>query len=408
MKQALLDAFAFVRSQAIGDIRFIQGNAVFDVALNTKILEQLKLLETECFYSAKVENKTISSIPQLHQYSGKVAEIVFSIPVCTDPLFSKNWDTFFASPVVKKGIPKNFYIIQENVTSSSNSDQVKRVFLLGEFAAMLRCVSDFVNHENSVYYILCGDKIEIPFEISKIDVFSDCKVSVLVDRVLPVINGEKAKEKSIFRSSLIERVKTVPEQQRFAYIFRNAERIKETFEHNFELYLANFSFEKVRNELVEKRIESIGKVDSIVSDSINKLLTVPVALLVIGIQFKAGLLLNNVIIFIGMVTFCCIMIIQSYQQRAAIDSVKSDFERYVKMVKEELPALHSQIDRECSGFVDGLASKKYTTCFVTLAFVITLLFSITLFDYMCPQLNWILGDKIAVPIRDWLKGGKAL
>jgi hypothetical protein len=92
-------------------------------------------------------------------------------------------------------------------------------------------------------------------------------------------SGEhKEQKRSILKAVLYERLASEPTQsERFRRLLRHLPELVREFRERYQLFICEFDFEEVREELEEKRRDYLGRLNAAFHDMGAKLLSVPVA-----------------------------------------------------------------------------------------------------------------------------------
>lgn len=98
---------------------------------------------------------------------------------------------------------------------------------------------------------------------------------------------------------------------------------------SYQLYVAEFSFQKIKAEVEKEKLDALIKLNKVFSDIQNQLLAVPVALILVGGQMEnfGRWGAKNVLIWLGALVFAVFMALLVRNQRHTLAAVKSEIDR---------------------------------------------------------------------------------
>lgn len=106
---------------------------------------------------------------------------------------------------------------------------------------------------------------------------------------------------------------------------------------SYQLYVAEFSFQKIRAEVEKEKLDAMVKLNKVFSDIQGQLLAVPVALVLVGGQMedKGAWTSKNLLIWLGALIFSILLDLLIRNQRHTL-----------KAVKHEIDQQHHQIENK--------------------------------------------------------------
>jgi hypothetical protein len=104
---------------------------------------------------------------------------------------------------------------------------------------------------------------------------------------------------------------------------------------SYQLYVSEFSFQKVKAEIEKEKLDAIVKLNKVFSDIQNQLLAVPAALLLVGSQLErtnhwSG---KNLTIWLGSLIFAILMALLVRNQRHTLCAVKQEIDQQWIQIK---------------------------------------------------------------------------
>lgn len=113
---------------------------------------------------------------------------------------------------------------------------------------------------------------------------------------------------------------------------------------SYQLYVSEFSFQKVKAEIEKEKLDATTKLNKVFSDIQSQLLAVPAALILVGGQMEnTGVWASkNLFIWLGIVVFSILMTLLVRNQRHTLTAVKQEIDQQWQQIKGKH---HSVADR---------------------------------------------------------------
>ncbi|VEJ54654.1 hypothetical protein [Pragia fontium] len=226
------------------------------------------------------------------------------------------------SEFLKGELPEQFFIVSDNYFSldentNSKIESLKNLFKFTDCLSKMAHYQDN-NVDKLSRKLVFFKRTEKSLQPLAIDIdFNDASLlnTTLNFKILLDLHGSAKNDlhinekKNIFISSLIELLFDIGEDKSFSYLIKNWDELLKLFNNNLDVYLSNFSFHKVRQEIASTEIELADKCAKTLSDIQAKLLGIPISFTVVIGMLKsdsmfvleqilcvAGLLLTSLVI----------------------------------------------------------------------------------------------------------------
>lgn len=130
----------------------------------------------------------------------------------------------------------------------------------------------------------------------------------------------------------------------FSELLEQFDDFIEKLNASYQLYVSEFSFQKVKAEVEREKLEATTKLNKVFSDIQNQLLAVPAALILVGGQMvnESSWSSKNVLIWLGTLVFSVIMTLLVRNQRHTLLAVKQEIDQQWQQIKGKP---HSVADR---------------------------------------------------------------
>ncbi len=314
----------------------------------------------------------------------------FNVSRDQDAFFAGDFDDLLKRDYALKSPPACFYIADEDALHSSDNpivnSTIENYFTACSVAKMLTSIADHQDssHGDLRLIFLQKEKLEIIIKCEKSDLTAIKKVKELSDLFEENIK-HKEQRISIFKKLLLEDLKGITPDKRFAKILSSLDSLFVRFHDNYQLYLSDFSVEKVLEEVHEQKVELIGKFHKTISEIQNHLLTIPLAVLLIAGQMQdtSSVTLKNISILTGSIVFAYIMNLLLKNQIDNLQAIKQEIDYQQSQFNEKHSALSSKYgslfqdlterynkQQTLLNFVDGMVA-----LLLILSFVLFVIFS---------------------------------
>lgn len=223
-------------------------------------------------------------------YAGQTIELEISDPRIALGIFATDLNDLLDAPKARIREPARYFVAAGKFCKSDQSvpaaiasyrSLIKLISLLKEAAA-------YLDEEAGELVFIHDGKFELSIQYSasdvlkvdseslsrllesfEVDTHRDQKLAILAKSVQTVCNSAKPKE-------------------RFRVLLEQISDLLKSFSEGYRLFVADFSYDKIVNQLEVAKLEEIGKIHKTFSDIQNQILGIPVATIVVATQMKAA------------------------------------------------------------------------------------------------------------------------
>jgi hypothetical protein len=144
----------------------------------------------------------------------------------------------------------------------------------------------------------------------------------------------KEQKLTIVRTVLLEIFKGRT-NAKFSELLRQFGDFMERLNCSYQLYVSEFSFQKVKEEIEKEKLEATIKLNKVFSDIQNQLLAVPAALVLVGGQMTpaGNWTIKNLSIWLGFFIFAILMSLLVRNQRHTLKAVKQEIDQQWQQIK---------------------------------------------------------------------------
>jgi hypothetical protein len=219
--------------------------------------------------------------------------------------------------------------------SEAVPESVRHYFLAVELFQALRKIAD---HEHSlgesvVLVFLHSRKLEITAEYDASDLTTLNGFQEFRDEFFESTTHAQQKA-SIVKNVLIEAFQGYA-RVRLADVLGRFETIASNAFSGYELYVSEFSFQKIKSQIEQEKFELTAKLNKVFSDIQNQLLAIPAALVLVGGQMErtGNWSVKNLFIWLGAVVFSKLMDLLISNQRHTLDAIKREIDQQWELIE---------------------------------------------------------------------------
>lgn len=311
--------------------------------------------------------------------------------------FFKTTDSLLNNNFFRANSGKKFFIIDIKY----DSRDVSKPAIISKYEDLLRLVqvlkssSAFFDSQNSKMLFLHEGKLEIEPIYSQSDLMS--MNGTYLDKIINFIeeNTHKSQKLAILSKAIIDLCKNEDSSERFKLLLSNLESIYKTLDHDFALFSSNFSYEKLRSEIENSKLEEKVKIHKVITDIQNQILGIPIATVIVATQFKtvksvendyAYQFYVNTGITVGVIIFTIFMIYMLINQAHSLNGIETEILRKDHRFKTDSKIVYQKINDETGQppYADLLKRIKIQKIILwTIGIICGFSFLVTLIIYAC-------------------------
>lgn len=274
----------------------------------------------------------LESCGLLLSFKDGTRELEFKLPSENDALFAIDMDDLLKAPSRLLSAPHRFYLADIDYLffegGSSVPELVKGYLDASLFASTLNEISDHSLPLVPKAIFLQGEKLELSLCYSSSDL---SELKGLKKFIFDFVKAEihKDQKATIIKCVLIEMLKNNEiDRLTLSCLIRRFSEFLERVNANYQLYVSEFSFEKIKEQVEGEKFEFTLKLNKVFSDIQNQLLAVPIALVLASSQMKpvSGLSLLNMSIWCGVLIFGVFMSLLVRNQRSTLNAIKLEID----------------------------------------------------------------------------------
>lgn len=255
--------------------------------------------------------------------------------------FFESMDDLLAAPARRIASPSRFYLADSNSLYRGDAATLP---LAGQHylaaARLYGVLAKEADHQGGVgdaktLVFLHKEKIEITPQYTAADLHELPDLNVFEAEFIASKTHQEQK-RTILKTVLLELFsgrKKLP----FSELLSRFDEFVEKVRASYQLYVAEFSFQKVKAEVEKEKLDAMVKLNKVFSDMQSQLLAVPVALVLVGGQMesKGSWTSKNLLIWLGALIFSILMDLLIRNQRHTLKAVKHEIDQQRQQIENK-------------------------------------------------------------------------
>ena len=266
-----------------------------------------------------------------------------------------NMDQLCSNSFFKSKNNKKYFVINLKFDSGdSNKPQIiKNYETLLHFIRFLEKAAAFVDSTSSKMLFLEPEKMDLEIFYSSSDLINLDLESIGKIESYIFENTHESQKLAILSKAIVSQCKSEDFSNRFGKLLKSLKDIYETLDHDYAVFASSFSYDKLRSEIENSKLEEQVKIHKIITDIQNQILGIPVATVIVATQFKTQKQVDynaiyqfslNTGIFIGVFIFVLILWFLIKNQKESLLGLEKEILRKDLKFKLDSPVVYKKIE----------------------------------------------------------------
>lgn len=339
---------------------FRQGSLLLK---NESILENLK----ECLVDDG--DYGLSTIQNIHELQiGETVLLDRGEPLPRIGHFFINFKEFLSSENLVKFPKKSFYLLEEKLSSSS--ENIENLNYFQRYKAILEFINEvlipsaiYFDKDSHILIYLDAKKIEIPVKYNIDDLISFDLDILLQIRGKFYEDTHKEQKLSIISESVKNLCVPISKNFRFKHLLENLSDLNKSFDNGYKLFVASFSYEKIKDDIETAKIEETTKIHKVISDVQNHILGIPIATIVVGTQMKVATgsmsqIVINTCVLVGALFFTLLVSFVMSNQKDTLKALKTEIDRKKNVITKQYATVEDIIKPNFKSLYDRITLQR--------------------------------------------------
>lgn len=274
--------------------------------------------------------------------------VTFKATSTATEYFSASMADLLTAPSRKRKAPTTFYVADLDFLYNGEINKcptpVKSYLEHTCLVSLLEKISD---HQGDISKLIFfhKEKFDLQINYSAEHLSPICRLNEFKKKfVEDDIHSEQ--KKTIIKSVLLEFHNEFDKKLSTGLIAEKFEEFYRRVSSSYQLYVSEFSFQKIKAEVEKSKFEFITRINKVFSDIQNQLLVVPASLILVGSQYETSnsMTLKNLIIFCGAIAFAAFMMLLILNQRNTLLSILNEINNELQLIKQKHSSVKLQFD----------------------------------------------------------------
>lgn len=329
---------------------------------------------------------------------GGVIKLEVHDPKISIGIVATDLDDLLVAPKARIREPARYFVIKGKFCNSDLivPDSIERYRNLIKLIALLKQAAAYLDEGTGELVFIHDGKYELPIQFFAVDLMRmdvEC-----VSRLLESFDNDTHKDQklAILAKSVQSVCNTAKPKERFGLLLEHLPELLKSFSEGYRLFVADFSYDKIINQLEVAKLEEIGKIHKTFSDIQNQILGIPIATIVVATQMKAASKIGyefwvNTAVLIGCWVFASLSFFVLRNQLHTLTAIGDEIARKKKKMLNDYKSVEDLIAKSFPFLETRLSTQRWAFYVVGLILVVGFVLShVVYFCLTDPARIWLL------------------
>lgn len=221
---------------------------------------------------------------------GSTVQLIIGDPRTGFGVVADSLQDLIASPKFRVSEPRNYFLIDQKFSKSDAAipDNIACYRRVLQFVSLLRKSAAYLDVDAGTLVFVHGGKYELPVNYSADDLIR--LDGATLDKLASFVGDDTHNEQklAIVEESVRSIAGAYERSARFTGMLSQLSDLSSKINDGYRLFVASFSYDKVRDALEAAKVDYAAKIHKVFSDIQNQILGIPVATIVVATQMKAA------------------------------------------------------------------------------------------------------------------------
>lgn len=282
----------------------------------------------------------------LDSHAGKIFQVELATSHGPTIPFVKTFQGLLDLSATLAKKPAAFFIADINYCSEDERDPpeiISKYLSVLSFIQILQRLSDFADRTDPdalTLVFLLKEKYEVRVVYGAESVEKASQSITLLHFIES--SPHEANKRDILKGVVVDVIKNSREP--FTTLIQSLDEITRRATDNYAVFVSEFSFDKIRDEIERRKSEFVLRINKVFSDIQDKLLGVPLALIIASTQMgEKGGYEKNCAIMCGISIFTILMALLIKNQVSNLETIKDEYGYQEDLLEREYVSLHEKI-----------------------------------------------------------------
>lgn len=329
---------------------------------------------------------------------GEVIELEANDPKISVGIVATDLDDLFVAPKARIREPVRYFVISEKFCNSDPivPDSIERYRNLLKLIALLKQAAAYLDEETGELVFIHDGKYELPIQFTAADI--QRMDTGCISRLLESFENDTHRDQklAILAKSVQSVCNAAKPKERFGLLMEHLPELLKSFSEGYRLFVADFSYDKIVNQLEVAKLEEIGKIHKTFADIQNQILGIPVATIVVATQMKAASVVGyefwiNTAVLVGCWVFAILSAFVLRNQFHTLKAIGDEIARKKQKMLNDYKSVEDLIAKSFPFLETRLRAQRWAFYVVDLVLVVGLILSHVVYFFLTdPARVWFL------------------
>lgn len=329
---------------------------------------------------------------------GEVIELEVNDPKISIGIVATDLDDLFVAPKARIREPARYFVISEKFCNSDPivPDSIERYRNLLKLIVLLKQAAAYLDEETGELVFIHDGKYELPIQFTAADI--QRMDTGCISRLLESFENDTHRDQklAILAKSVQSVCNAAKPKERFGLLMEHLPELLKSFSEGYRLFVADFSYDKIVNQLEVAKLEEIGKIHKTFADIQNQILGIPVATIVVATQMKAASVVGyefwiNTAVLVGCWVFAILSAFVLRNQFHTLKAIGDEIARKKQKMLNDYKSVQDLIAKSFPFLETRLRAQRWAFYVVDLVLVVGLILSHVVYFFLTdPARVWFL------------------
>lgn len=285
--------------------------------------------------------------------------------------------------------PARYYVVDQAFCSTDARlvpDKISVYRQVLQLVNILKDSADYLDPYTGTLIFLGEDKFDVPvnYDASDLSQVDKTAIEKLIRDFADPNDAHREQKWSLLAKSVRSVAGSAVPKKRFSTLLGHLPDLQKHVADGYRLFVADFSYDKVINQIEAAKVEEIGKIHKAFSDIQNQILGIPVATVIVATQMKLAEKVGyefwvNTAVLVGCYVFVLLSALMLRNQLHTLDTLKIEIERKQNQMLDQYSEVADLVTGSFPALFGRLRTQRFAFYFVGVILLVGLVLSHVLY-----------------------------
>jgi hypothetical protein len=329
---------------------------------------------------------------------GEAVEVYAGNPKIAIGIIATNLDDLLTAPKAKFRERPRYFVIDSKFSCLDEvvPESIVRYRQMLKLIELIKESSAYLDEESGEFIFIDDGKFPLPIRYSG-EQLQHADITVISQLLEAFINDTHREQKLAILSKSVRTIcGGANPNERFGVLLAHLVDLQKSFSEGYRLFVADFSYDKIINQLETAKLQEIGKIHKTFSDIQNQILGIPVATVVVATQMKKATDVGyefwvNTAVLIGCWVFVILSLLILKNQQHTLRAIGEEIERKKTQMLTEYSSVADLITQSFPFLEQRLKVQRIAFYIVDIILVIGFIVAhVVYFMITIPSKEWLV------------------